>query len=208
MAGMLPGVECARRRRFHQGGTVTEQPTGSRRSSFCLYRSGHESHHSASSAVPPAASVQRNVFNEISHSESLGNVAREARQRLDERLRAQMTSGIRRHNSTGSLRPSGSSTVGSHLKGVRSSSVLANLQREVFCPKGGASRRRFGWGKLGWKSSEQDDCVVCLEEFKAGDFLVHLPCAHRFHWRCVVPWLENNSHCPCCRMEIMAPPLV
>nr|DAD27319.1 TPA_asm: hypothetical protein HUJ06_028787 [Nelumbo nucifera] len=49
MAGMLPGVECARRRRFHQGGSWAESQgiagnTRTRRPSFCLYTSSHETH--------------------------------------------------------------------------------------------------------------------------------------------------------------------
>lgn len=49
MAGMLPGVECARRRRFHQSGSngsgYSDSTIISRRSSFCLYTSNNESHH-------------------------------------------------------------------------------------------------------------------------------------------------------------------
>lgn len=56
MAGMLPGVECARRRRFHQSGGWSDSPGTAghgctRRSSFCLYASSHESHLSSSSLV-------------------------------------------------------------------------------------------------------------------------------------------------------------
>lgn len=40
MAGMLPGVECARRRRLRQG-VGAEAAGGTRRSSFCLYAAGH-----------------------------------------------------------------------------------------------------------------------------------------------------------------------
>ncbi|OMO80399.1 E3 ubiquitin-protein ligase arkadia-like isoform 1 [Corchorus olitorius] len=55
MAGMLPGVECARRRRFHQSGGSSDSPTTAaigltRRSSFCLYASNHETHHSSVSS--------------------------------------------------------------------------------------------------------------------------------------------------------------
>ncbi|KAJ6827561.1 putative E3 ubiquitin-protein ligase ATL44 [Iris pallida] len=39
MAGMLPGVESARRRRMRPSGTASSQ-SGSRRSSFCLYATG------------------------------------------------------------------------------------------------------------------------------------------------------------------------
>jgi hypothetical protein len=43
MAGMLPGVECARRRRLRQGGAGggAEVGAGTRRPSFCLYAAGH-----------------------------------------------------------------------------------------------------------------------------------------------------------------------
>ena len=51
MAGMLPGVECARRRRLRQGGAGAGAEagagTGTRRLSFCLYAAGH--------GGPPAA---------------------------------------------------------------------------------------------------------------------------------------------------------
>ena len=43
MAGMLPGVECSRRRRLRQAGAGAgaEAAGGTRRSSFCLYAAGH-----------------------------------------------------------------------------------------------------------------------------------------------------------------------
>jgi hypothetical protein len=47
MAGMLPGVECARRRRLRQGGAAAGDAAaggGSRRPSFCLYAAGHGGH--------------------------------------------------------------------------------------------------------------------------------------------------------------------
>ncbi|MQL90522.1 hypothetical protein Taro_023117 [Colocasia esculenta] len=123
MAGMLPGVECARRRRFHQGGAM-ELQSGTRRSSFCLYRSGHKSHLSSSSLwsvlVPTNPAKKR--FNMSTQSEGLGDAAREARERL-------------RHNSTGSLRPGSGSSGNNNNQGMVSSAALAKLQKEVFCSK-------------------------------------------------------------------------
>jgi hypothetical protein len=72
---------------------------------------------------------------------------------------------------------------------------------EVYGTKRSGSKR-FNWAKLSWKAADQDECTICLDRFKSGETLVHLPCAHRYHPRCLVPWLENNGHCPCCRMEI------
>ena len=56
MAGMLPGVESARRRRVHKCGGFSDSPSfssqnTSRRSSFCLYASNHESRISSSSSM-------------------------------------------------------------------------------------------------------------------------------------------------------------
>jgi hypothetical protein len=56
MAGMLPGVECARRRRrLRQGGSsssgVADAPCGTRRPSFCLYAGGHDHAHLGSAAA-------------------------------------------------------------------------------------------------------------------------------------------------------------
>lgn len=190
MAGMLPGVECARRRRFHQSGGCSDSPTVAvngctRRSSFCLYTSNHENHHATSSS-----SMQRSVLNQAYSDEKLGGVAREAKERLDERLRTQRKSEPTRNKSKESLRIVDGRAM-----------VVGELQTEVFGSKRSGSKR-FSWGKLSWKASDQVECAICLEGFKAGESLVHLPCAHRFHSRCLMPWLETNAHCPCCRMGI------
>ncbi|KAB1227034.1 E3 ubiquitin-protein ligase SDIR1 [Morella rubra] len=193
MAGMLPGVECARRRRFHQSGALLDSPClaahgGTRRSSFCLYRSNHEpQHNSVSSQIKNKQ--QRSLLNQVSQDEKLGEIAREAKERLDEKLRTQKKS---ESNSKQSLR---------YARGR--STIPGELQTEVFGSKKGSSRR-FRWSKLSWEASDQDECAVCLERFKVGETLVHLPCAHRFHMGCLVPWLENNGHCPCCRMGILS----
>uniref|UniRef100_A0A5B7AVI6 Putative E3 ubiquitin-protein ligase RLIM n=1 Tax=Davidia involucrata TaxID=16924 RepID=A0A5B7AVI6_DAVIN len=47
------------------------------------------------------------------------------------------------------------------------------------------------------------ECSICLESFLEGDELVHLPCGHRFHSCCLVPWIQNCGDCPCCRAGII-----
>lgn len=183
MAGMLPGVECARRRRFHQAGDYPAPGSSgwTRRSSFCLHTGSNER----------AFSLHTSLLNYGYEDEKLGDVAREAKGRLDERLRSQTKSETRRHKNHGG-----------GLRRVNGRPTAAGeLQTEVFATKKNGSKR-FNWAKLSWKSAEQDECTICLDHFHAGDALVHLPCAHRYHPRCLVPWLEKNAHCPCCRMEI------
>ncbi|KAL8492932.1 hypothetical protein ACS0TY_024218 [Phlomoides rotata] len=152
MAGMLPGVEAARRRRFHQNSDF------GRRSSLCLYASSHL--RSSNSFTQ-----QRNALCDES---GLGVEAREAKKRLNERL--QWRSQTPRSEAAGGLQV----------------------------------KKRLGWLKMRWKSSEQEECAVCLEQLKAPPplKLMQLPCGHRFHTNCLLPWLEANAHCPCCRMQI------
>ncbi|WOG96565.1 hypothetical protein DCAR_0415901 [Daucus carota subsp. sativus] len=95
MAGMLPGVESARRRRCHgtsagwadsQSSSIFESSNSSRRSSLCLYSTNHSSHFNL---------LQKRTVNkyqqqqEHEEDEKLGGAAREAKERLDERLRSQ-----------------------------------------------------------------------------------------------------------------------
>ncbi|KAL6221349.1 hypothetical protein ACLB2K_009100 [Fragaria x ananassa] len=197
MAGMLPGVECARRRRVHQS-SESPNPANTngctRRSSFCLYASNNETHQTST------FSLQRSKLNQASYmDEKLGVEARVAKERLDERLRTQRkTQPNRLNRKEGSLRSSS-------VDDGRSTMIIRDLHREVYGSKKTTTKtgsRKFSWAKLSWKSSDQDECAVCLERFMPGETLVHLPCAHRFHSGCMVPWLEKNAHCPCCRTGV------
>ncbi|CAA2960135.1 probable E3 ubiquitin- ligase RHY1A [Olea europaea subsp. europaea] len=177
MAGMLPGVESARRRRFHSDSPNPSGYNFTRRSSFCLYTSNHENLHSSSSSM-------RIPIGQAYCDEKLGAVAREAKKRLDEKLKAQWKSKIKR--------------VSSELQRPRNLEGSPAIEgKEVF-----GLKKKFNWAKISWKCTEQEECAVCLEHFVAGDTLMQLPCAHKFHSKCLVPWLESNAHCPCCRMEI------
>ncbi|KAF3643971.1 putative homeobox protein knotted-1-like 3 [Capsicum annuum] len=189
MAGMLPGVECARRRRFHQSsGCIDSSSTSSfsstRRSSFCLYTSNHEYPLNSSS------SKQRGAISQVYQDEKLDEAAREAKQRLDERLSARWKSQNKR------------SPKNTQPKDQRQGMVenRPNLQGEVFSGLKKSGSKKFNWAKMIWKFQEQDECAICLDQFKICDNLTQLTCAHKFHSKCLVPWLEANAHCPCCRM--------
>ncbi|KAK6156568.1 hypothetical protein DH2020_010816 [Rehmannia glutinosa] len=128
---------------------------------------------------------------------TLGAEAREAKKRLDERLQPQWRTQTKR-TSKGerSLR-----FLQDRVTNVQADSQAAEVPK---LKKSGS--KRLKWLKLSWKSSEQEECAVCLEQLKAAmvETLMQLPCGHRFHTNCLVPWLESNAHCPCCRMEIPA----
>ncbi|KAE9608270.1 hypothetical protein Lal_00003700 [Lupinus albus] len=186
MAGMLPGVESARRRRFHNSGLCLDSPSlsphnSSRRSSFCLYAKNHES------LLPSLIlnTQQRNMFNQTHPDENIVGAAKEAKQRLDEKFKHQRKLENKRQNT--------------YMEGRRTSpEELQNYGSKK------SGLRKFNWTKLSMKALEEEDCAVCLETLKDGETLIHLHCEHRFHSRCLKPWLDKNS-CPCCRTTIIFP---
>ncbi|XP_067861782.1 E3 ubiquitin-protein ligase znrf3 isoform X2 [Heptranchias perlo] len=52
-------------------------------------------------------------------------------------------------------------------------------------------------------SSSTSDCAICLERYVDGEELRVIPCTHRFHKKCVDPWLLQHHTCPHCRHNII-----
>jgi hypothetical protein len=47
-------------------------------------------------------------------------------------------------------------------------------------------------------------CAICLDEFENKEKVRVLPCKHRFHEDCLVPWLtERHSSCPLCKFDVL-----
>lgn len=49
---------------------------------------------------------------------------------------------------------------------------------------------------------EEASCPICMEDYTAGERAREMPCRHRFHTYCIVPWLEMHSSCPVCRFQM------
>ncbi|KAJ0263966.1 RING-type E3 ubiquitin transferase [Hirschfeldia incana] len=47
-------------------------------------------------------------------------------------------------------------------------------------------------------------CTVCLDDFEIGVEAKEMPCKHKFHSECLLPWLELHSSCPVCRYLLPA----
>ncbi|XP_021282736.1 E3 ubiquitin-protein ligase RING1-like [Herrania umbratica] len=45
-------------------------------------------------------------------------------------------------------------------------------------------------------------CSICLEDIEIGSEAKEMPCKHKFHGGCIVPWLELHSSCPVCRYQL------
>ena len=48
-------------------------------------------------------------------------------------------------------------------------------------------------------NENNDICTICLEFFKDKDTISILNCNHKFHNKCIQPWVDNQSTCPICR---------
>ncbi|KAJ1667105.1 hypothetical protein IW140_001641 [Coemansia sp. RSA 1813] len=46
------------------------------------------------------------------------------------------------------------------------------------------------------------DCGICMDEYKANEEVVELPCKHVYHKDCIEHWLKMNGTCPICRTRI------
>lgn len=52
------------------------------------------------------------------------------------------------------------------------------------------------------KVDEIVQCSVCLDDLEIGTEAKEMPCKHKFHSGCILPWLELHSSCPVCRYQL------
>jgi len=49
---------------------------------------------------------------------------------------------------------------------------------------------------------EKKKCLICLENFKTGEYTIILPCIHIFHSDCIKRWMKAKNICPICKYKI------
>ncbi|XP_058106131.1 E3 ubiquitin-protein ligase SGR9, amyloplastic-like [Magnolia sinica] len=150
MAGMLPRVEVARKRRIHH-----HHLDNTRELSFLRSR------------IAPSTTT------------AMDETALKARTRLEEKLR-----GIGYRWSKNQPSRDGESD---HAAGTSKAGVRMEMAFHV-------DRR----------NSEKVVCAVCLDEIRAGQMVINLPCSHTYHCHCLLPWLNVHSHCPYCRTNVQS----
>ncbi|KAF0906302.1 hypothetical protein E2562_009673 [Oryza meyeriana var. granulata] len=52
------------------------------------------------------------------------------------------------------------------------------------------------------EEGEGEECAVCRDGVAAGERVKRLPCSHRYHEECIMPWLDVRNSCPLCRFEL------
>ncbi|KAF2538293.1 hypothetical protein F2Q68_00023096 [Brassica cretica] len=77
---------------------------------------------------------------------------------------------------------------------------LANLRR--FPPASRSFIKDLPMVQLDVEKDEGAVCAVCKDEMDIGTEAVGLPCDHKYHTECIVPWLKTRNTCPVCRYEL------
>lgn len=58
-------------------------------------------------------------------------------------------------------------------------------------------------GRSRKKDEEEEKCIICIETMKRFQQLRALPCAHKFHRRCINGWLRYEQFCPLCKTAVV-----
>ncbi|KAL4636076.1 E3 ubiquitin-protein ligase ZNRF3 isoform X1 [Arapaima gigas] len=81
--------------------------------------------------------------------------------------------------------------------------ALEKMETRKFKAKSKGPREGSCGASDSLSSSSTSDCAICLERYIDGEELRVIPCAHRFHKKCVDPWLLQHHTCPHCRHNII-----
>jgi hypothetical protein len=155
---------------------------------------------------------QQSGVMETIHGWTLDSNVRAAKERLDQKLRRKREAVIKSTAHTHGnrlLKKERIDIAPQHrehrqMKGPSLTSFLLEVVQHDVYSKKDMIRRLMRWGRPQCDAAEHDECAVCLDDFRTGDVLAHLPCGHRFHLACALQWLEVTPRCPFCRAGVEA----
>ncbi|XP_062182557.1 uncharacterized protein LOC133886757 [Phragmites australis] len=178
---MLPGVELARRRRVHYHGDVA---------------AGEHHHHGSHAQYHH-------------HPGGVAGPALAARIRLEEKLRGAGPPSLSRWSRLIRERDGRATSRHRNRQEQQQQEDILATGAELWPPpppppnpaileEAAASTGRRA--ELRRTLSKVDLCAVCLDEVRERQQRVtRLPCSHKYHSECVLPWLAIQPDCPCCR---------
>ncbi|GLJ43949.1 hypothetical protein SUGI_0916220 [Cryptomeria japonica] len=93
---------------------------------------------------------------------------------------------------------------GRQLTATEVETALRKIKADVYTPLSRKSEKEN-------KEEEESDatphtCSICLEDFFAKQELLSLPCNHKFHSECLMPWIKRQGQCPVCRLDLTGRP--
>jgi hypothetical protein len=89
--------------------------------------------------------------------------------------------------------------------GLLTESQLATITEEKF----DAKKENSHAGEEGTTLNDDESnsaccCSICLEDFEDQEVIRKLPCEHKYHGECLVPWLtERSGTCPLCKFDVL-----
>lgn len=57
--------------------------------------------------------------------------------------------------------------------------------------------------KCCFRSTKDEQCVICQQQYEKGEYMTTLPCKHGYHAGCIRQWLEIRKMCPICNIEVV-----
>ncbi|CAD6256578.1 unnamed protein product [Miscanthus lutarioriparius] len=193
---MLPGVELARRRRVHYHGDVAASSAGAAEHHYYAH-----AHHATPTGVAGPALAARIRLEEKLRGAALPSTStspsRWSRLMRDGRSTPRHPRSTRRRDEQDVVPATGAEPEPESWRPAPPDPA-ALLQAAADMP---ASTRRQRRAELTRTLSKVDVCAVCLDEVREErrQRVTRLPCSHKYHSECVLPWLAIHPDCPCCR---------
>ncbi|KAJ4755859.1 RING/U-box superfamily protein [Rhynchospora pubera] len=183
---MLPGVELARKRRIHHHEIQSWGPQGHTPQPLDPLES---------SMAEPALAARIRLEERLR-----GGCATSQPSNFSSRLSQFMRNGANTSRQQNTTAPTTTTTATTSTNNATTQRVdQTEVSHSASVPDRPLLKRLASRG--------DDLCAVCLEEVtgKKKKKVMRLPCSHKYHSDCVLPWLAAHPDCPCCRTAV--PPI-